>query len=207
MSRGILSAAVGLSLLMVPANPVSSGVGETVEVGDDYFDPATLPVGDERLIPGDGVVWAWADEVATSHNVRQVEGLFRSRISADPTMTYGRILSTGTFRYECEIHEPLMVGTVRVTVGLGITPTGLPVIRWAVPDSNTGRAFDVQFRIEDGPWRTWKKDTEQLKGVFGKNDKPVPFRLTRDYFIRARSQKSLARPDVVSGWSPPQLID
>jgi plastocyanin len=205
--RVVFSASVTVSVLLAPALSASSvGVQDTVQVRDDEFDPATVPPPGEFRIPGDAVIWDWVD-TSNPHNVSQLRGLFRSPISSDPTMTFNRTFSAGSFPYECDIHGSSMSGTVRVVVGQDITPSGLPLIWWADGTTNTGRAFDVQLRIGDGAWRTWKRDTERLKGVFGKNDRPVQIKPGRDYFIRARSQKSLSKPRSVSAWSPPRLID
>jgi plastocyanin len=210
MLRAIVAMSLGLWVLCGTATPVSSGgTGQIVAVEDDEFDPATLPrpLSGDIFTPGIIVTWDWADDVAKPHNVRQIRGLFRSPISDQPGTTFTRAFSAGTFRYECVIHEPLMIGKVKVVIGQEINPAGLYVVRWAGPETNTGRVFDVQFRIGDGPWRAWKTDTEQLKGIFGKNDRPVHYNPAKEYQIRVRSQKSRAEPRSVSDWSPPRFLD
>jgi plastocyanin len=183
---------------------ISGGTVATVEVRDSEFDPARV-AGD--VLPGESVLWEWVD-TGEPHNVRQLRGLFRSPISADSGTTFMRTFSAGTFRYECVIHEPFMVGTVKVVIGQDTTPSGLPLIWWADTDTNTGGAFDVQFRIgEDGRWRTWRMDTAKPKGVFGRNDRPVHFNAAKDYWFRARSQKRVDTPTKVSGWAPPRFFD
>jgi plastocyanin len=189
------------TILLATAMPADAGIEASVSVDDNVFDPNVVP----SLLAGDAVRWEWIGN--GTHNVRQVGGLFRSALSNDPGTLYTRTFSSGTFPYECEIHEPLMIGTVEVELWQGTSPSGLPLIKWAFPDSNTGRAFDVKFRIGDGPWRAWRTDTTSLGGVFGRNDRPVHFNPAKEYWFRARSQKGLNTPTKISRWSPPTLND
>jgi plastocyanin len=208
MLRAILSAVATLSVALGPALPVSSGPStDEIEVRDDVFDPATFPGPGQVRTPGVSVSWEWDDAVEHPHNVRQLGGLFRSEITAEPTFSFERRFSAGSFPYECEIHGPSMSGTVRVVIGQDQTLSGLPIITWADEITNTGRAFDVQFRIGDGRWRLWKKDTENFQGVFGRNDRPVQYESSKEYWFRARSQKRADTPNKVSRWSPARLFD
>jgi plastocyanin len=208
MFRGILAALVAISILAGAAPPVSSGgVDETVQVRDNEFDPTVVPSTTNPLIAGESIEWEWSFDVQNPHDVRQVRGLFRSPLSSTPGTLYGRTFSSGKFPYECSIHGPSMAGTVRVVIGQGAAPSGLPLISWADETTNTGRAFDVQFRIDDGPWRLWRKDTGSFHGVFGKNDRPVHYNAANEYWFRVRSQKRAGTPDKVSRWSPARLLD
>lgn len=206
MERGTMPRRVtGWMLLaaMTLAIAAPAGAGNIdVAVRDDEFDPSLI----QSKLAGDSVLWGWMNTGST-HNVRQVRGLFRSPLSSEPGTTYVRTFSAGTFPYECEIHAPSMVGTVKVEIWQGVAPSGLPLIKWAFPDSNTGKAFDVQFRIGNGPWRKWRKDTISLKGVFGRNERPVHFNPAREYWFRVRSQKSVNTPHKISRWSPATLND
>jgi plastocyanin len=193
----VLGVALGVA---VPAH--AGNIAEIVEVGDNFFDPDTVA----GAHPGEAVRWDWVGTSAT-HNVRQVRGLFRSPLSNEPGTMYTRTFSAGTFPYECEIHAPFMAGTVKVQVWQGATPSGLPLIKWAFPNSDTGNAFDVQFRVGDGRWRPWRTDTLKLQGAFGRNDRPVRFNPAREYWFRARSQKGVNTPAKISGWSPATEYD
>jgi hypothetical protein len=67
--------------------------------------------------------------------------------------------------------------------------------------STTGDQYDVRFRVgENGRWRTWKRNTTELRGVFGKGNNPVDYTVTKKYFVEARSEKSAA-PNHRSAWS------
>jgi hypothetical protein len=207
MKRTLFSVFLVGSLVFGASIPAtSSGIGVTVQVRDDLFDPEVAPPGDP-LTAGESVKWEWAPEIEAPHDVRQLRGLFRSPLSSEPGTIYLRDFSAGRFPYECSIHGPFMSGVVRVQLWQGAAPSGLPVMRWAFPDSNTGTAFDVQFRVGGGPWRVWKKDTTRLLGVFGRNDRPVHFNPGREYSFRARSQKRVDTPTRVSKWSPVTPFD
>jgi plastocyanin len=208
MTRTMVATLLAGTALLGQAIPANAGGGTAgVQVRDDEFDPPTLPVPGETLFVGDTVVWDWVDTVHP-HNVRQVRSLFRSQTESSPSFSFSRTFSAGSFPYQCEIHGAGMFGRVKVVIGQDITPSGLPVISWADETTNTGHAFDVQFRIgEDGPWRRWKKDTVAFQGVFGRNDRPVRFNPAKEYWFRTRSQKRTDTPTKVSRWSPPRLWD
>jgi plastocyanin len=203
MVRTILAAALAAATLVGTGAPATSGgLEETVQVRDDIFDPAVVPSTDNPFLAGESLEWAWAPEVEASHDVRQLRGLFGSPLSSTPGTRYFRTFSSGTFPYECSIHGPVMSGIVRVKIWQGFSPSGFPLLRWAFPDTNTGRAFDVRFRIGDGPWRMWKTDTQRGYGLFGRNDRPVHFNPSKRYSFQARSQKRVDTPRQTSQWSP-----
>jgi plastocyanin len=197
MLRAVISAAV----LLATALPASSGGSAgTVDVIDDDFLPSTLPVRTGRT-----VTWTWIGTMS-QHNVREDHRIFRSGAptAADGTM-FRRVFSAGTFHYYCALHGSRvggMAGLIRARLIHRTTTAGDPLLRWASPDSNTGRAFDVQFRVGNGPWRIWRKDTTKRSGVFGRNGRPVPFDPDRSYSIRARSQHRPGTGERVSRWSP-----
>jgi plastocyanin len=195
----VLAAAIVLGGA-VPAT--SGGVQETVQVTDNQFDPAVVPSTADPFLAGESLEWEWASDVGRPHDVRQLRGLFRSPLSSTPGRTYFRTFSSGTFPYECSIHGPVMSGTVRVKIWQSAAPSGLPLLRWAFTDTNTGSGFDVRFRIGGGPWRLWKTDTPSRYGVFGRNDRPVHFNPSKQYSFQARSQKRVDTPRKTSLWSP-----
>jgi plastocyanin len=203
MLRGLASTTPVVLLLLLGAVPVSSGgLDETVQVRDDEFDPAVVPSTTNPLLAGESIEWEWAFDVESTHDVRQLRGLFRSPLTNVPGTQYLRTFSSGKFQYECSIHGPSMSGTVRVMIFVDTAPSGLPLLRWAFPDTNTGNAFDVRFRVGDGRWRPWKTDTTKGFGVFGKDGRPVRYNPDKEYSLRARSQKGVNTPAKVSRWSP-----
>ena len=50
-----------------------------------------------------------------------------------------------------------------------------------------GDRYLVQFRAQGNRWRTWKRKTRRLQGVFGKQDQPISPRLGATYQVRVRS--------------------
>jgi plastocyanin len=83
----------------------------TVEMKGNQFVPQGISV---RV--GTTVTWVNDDQVA--HNVRQIESEFLSPDSIAPGGTFSYTFTrTGTFRYQCTFHHPLMNGTVVVTAG------------------------------------------------------------------------------------------
>lgn len=182
--------------LLAPA--ASEAAAKDIGIGDDFFSPKRVGV---RV--GSTVRWTRQTGSLNQHNVRQTKRLFRS---GDPTLgaiDYTVVFSAGTFPYYCEIHRLFgMSGVIRVPVRLAATPAGRPfTVRWATKASNSGSIYDVQFRVAGGAWRTWRSDVEALKGVFGKNGRPVTLKKGTKYSFRARSQHSVnARR--VSRWSP-----
>jgi hypothetical protein len=159
-----------------------------------------------RVAVGDSVHWFRAPDSTGPHNIREDGRLFWSGRSTDGPIDFTAVFSAGSFHYYCSTHGyPLevdkdgMEGFVRVPVSLSRLPSGLPfTVRWAVDASETGRAYDVQFRVGSGSWRTWKKDATNNGGVFGREAKPVRVRDGVRYSFRARSQDG---PNA-SGWSP-----
>ncbi|MEX0754179.1 MAG: hypothetical protein WD206_04590 [Actinomycetota bacterium] len=174
----------------------------TVGIDDNFFNPSTV-----SGIQGGGIAWDWLTP-NRQHNVRQNKGLF---ISGAPTSNddavFVRTLSAGTFPYYCEVHgSPTsgMRGTLRIKPTLDPSPTGPPfTVAWAGAATNTGKAFDVEYRVgAAGDWLPWKTDTTQTSAVFGLNDDPVAIAPGATYQIRARSQKSVTAIGKVSKFSP-----
>jgi len=143
---------------------------------------------------------------SNQHNVREDHGLFFSGPPTNwATKEFTRVFSSGTFPYHCDEHGPEMSGIVRVGMAQE-QDTDFPILVWAEDTTNTGRVFDVQFKVDQGRWRKWKTDTEKFKGVLGRNDRPVPLISTREYRFRARSQKRDNTPALHSRWSPVELL-
>lgn len=196
-------ASLGAALVVVP---VATGGSTFITVeanGNNEFDPDLIGTG----LGDNNLAWRWDDDGTTNrkHNVRQDDKLFYSGRPTDNRDPFVRSVSAGSFRYYCERHGGPggqgMAGKIIVSPSSDGIPTDDTVpIHWAIDQSTTGDQYDVRFRVESGDWRTWKRNTAQRRGVFGKNDNPVDFDPTKLYYVQARSEKS-ANPKRRSGWS------
>jgi plastocyanin len=192
--------AVALLTLLVPSG--AGAVTKEVTVHDSFdggFDPSQVD-----LVVGDVVRWSRDPTAAERHNVRQRKELFLSGpASDDPAWEYQRTFSAGKFAYNCTVHPVQMTGSVWVSPRMEAAPDGLPfTVRWATSNTNTGRVFDVRYRVDGGSWRIWKTDTSAFRAVFGKDRRPVRVLRGHTYDFGARSQKRDDTPRLTSGWSP-----
>lgn len=94
-----------------PSSP-STGGGNTVTVGNNFYAPADL-----NVAPGTTVTWQWAPD-AVEHNVTFDDG------PQSPTQSSGTFPRTfanaGTYGYHCTIHgAAVMHGTVTVAASGG----------------------------------------------------------------------------------------
>jgi hypothetical protein len=95
-----------------------------------------------------------------------------------------------------------MDGVVKVRPIFNAAPTGNPfTVTWADSATNTGKAFDVRYKVGTGTFKIWKNDTSQFKAVFGLNGMPVPVMLGTTYQFQVRSEQATNHAKV-SGWSP-----
>jgi plastocyanin len=197
--RALLLGVIGTLLAVPVAFAGSTTTLITVGVGDtNTFTPDDVT---KSLNSGTAFEWKRAPGALKKHNVYQDDKLFSSGSpTASPSFDYTRIASAGSFHYFCQVHSQ-MTGFIRATPGaFNVTSTTFDV-DWATPSTNTGKAFDVRYRINDGKWKTWKNDTTKLQATFG-NGKPANFTAGKKYEIQARSEKSKAKPKQRSGWSP-----
>lgn len=175
-----------------------TGVG----IDDNVFTPSSV-----SGVAGDSLTWDWLTPMR-SHNVRQNKTLFRSGSpTSDDNASFTRVFSAGTFAYYCEVHGGPgsgMDGTVKVRPTVAEAPTGLPfTVTWASASSNTGAAFDVEYRVgTTGDWVAWNTDTTDLSDVFGDGNDPVQVQSGVTYQVRVRSQKSVAATGKTSKFSP-----
>lgn len=185
----------------VAPGPVHAGSTIQVEVNDPFFDPRVA-----NPSVGQRVHWSRGAPSREGHNVRADGGLFRSGSVTRGPIDYTRTFSAGSFRYYCEVHgapagEPSegMVGYVRVAPKVTREPSGPPfTVKWATDDTNTGGAFDVQYRVGHRRWRSWKSNTSSFSAVFGRSGSPVGIQSGKIYSFRARSRKDYSASD----WSP-----
>jgi plastocyanin len=199
-ARTIAALAVGLACLVGPSMPAVAATA-TVGVGDFQFTPKRA-----AGAVGDTVSWEWDDNVQVAHDVREDHGLFSSgSLTSNPSAVFRREPSAGSFHYYCTAHgSPSggMAGTIKVSPTTGDGPAGAPfAVTWAT-STQTGSAFDVQYRKAGGTWRGWKSDAAAFGATFGKRNKPLAPQPGEIYEVRVRSQADGPTPARVSGWSP-----
>jgi len=110
------------SLLVVSAS--ASAVNHNVVVapnGDLSFDPKNLTIN-----AGDTVTWQWVSDGTMPHNVvgpgfRCAQGCDGEGGNGNPTIASWTVTRTftspGTINYRCEVHAPIMSGTITVNAG------------------------------------------------------------------------------------------
>jgi plastocyanin len=195
----LLVTALVAAVALVPATPSAAVAPVSVRVKDNVFRPDSVRT-DVFRSHGDILRWTRAADAENPHNVRQDDLLFRSGSpTTNSDFSYKRKFSAGIFHYYCEQHgSPTggMDGLVRVPPFQ--TDLDGPDFRvhWAADGTNTGKVFDVRYRIDDGPWATWQTDTDQFFANFRDAEHG------HEYAFQARSQKSRRDPDAVSKWSP-----
>jgi plastocyanin len=196
-----LSLAVAIAAAALAA-PASAGLPHQVTVDDDFYDPDLL-----KFDTGEAVNWASVGGgTAAEHTVTQDRHLFDSSTpSTNFTITVAP--SAGTFPYHCEIHGAAMTGTIKVAPTFASMVSArragaVAEVVWAAGATDTGNQFDVQYKVGNGEWKYWKKNTSQPGGEFGKQGKPVSIKDGKTYRVRARSEKSFNPKKRHSEWSP-----
>jgi len=200
-------AAVGMIALAAPASAMGGAPPISVQ-DDDFLPPETL------TSVGNNVTWDWDAGNVNEHNVVQDAKLFKSGAPATVDTPFQVSPSAGKFPYYCEVHGNK--GGLGMAGKLKVAPEAFPLkaahggdfafgVQWAV-GTDTGNQFDVQYRVDDGKWKNWKKNTSNPQGEFGNNDKPVNVRPGKTYGIRARSEKSSNPKKKRSGWSPKLIV-
>jgi plastocyanin len=193
-SRITRGAGLGIVLTGLLASSVSAAT-TNVDVNDGrFFSPRAID-----QAPGGGVHWLASG--VDDHSVTSDQGLFDTgapRAGVDFTRTF----SAGTFQYHCRKHGingGTMVGVVTVAPQVAAAPAGLPfTVKWATAASNTGNAYDVQYRVGTGAWRSWKSNTSAPSAVFGAQSNPVVVARGKTYSFRVVSRTGTAK----SGLSP-----
>jgi plastocyanin len=203
MRLRISVATVAVAALALPASASAGSL--TVTVKDDEFDPVV------RNVDFVGLPVHWMTSGTTNpHDVTQDKGLFKSG-APSTAFNFTRVPSAGTYPYHCTVHGGRggvgMSGKLRAPPTLAPAKRGTSVrVLWAGDFSNTGNQFDLQYKVGNGKWKDWKKNTSKRQGVFGQNGKPVSVNPTKTYRIRARSEKSSNPKKKRSGWSPKLTI-
>jgi plastocyanin len=203
------AAIIAASIALVA--PASGGPTPLIDVTDDEFTPEEMTI----VVANGGVAWGWNALNDHQHNVVQDRKLFNSGPPVLTRPAYELDPSAGTFPYYCSLHGNPgglgMSGTVKVAPAAGPFRRArrgdivIP-IRWASDSTETGDQFDVQYKVDDGKWKDWRKNTSKKTGSFGENGKPVRVRPGKTYRIRARSEKSSNPKKKRSGWSPALVV-
>jgi plastocyanin len=195
----IAGVAVGLAL------PVFAfGAGPTeIQIKDNFFTPASPAA--RAFQTGASFHWSRAAGSGGAHNVFQDAGLFKSGGLTSGPINFTISASAGSYHYYCQLHgSPAggMAGVVKVRPIFNAAPTGNPfTVIWADLGTNTGKAFDVRYKVGAGAWKIWKNDTLQFKAVFGQNMLPVAVMPGTTYQFQVRSEQK-SNHAKASGWSP-----
>jgi plastocyanin len=204
--RRALTVVIVAAGLVLPALAFARAA-TTIQVKNNLFSPRTPPT--RSFQHGASFQWTRAGS-GNPHNVRQDAGLFRSGNPAAGPFSFTISASAGTYHYYCEIHgSPTggMDGVVKVRPAFNAAPAGNPfTLIWADPSTNTGKAFDVRYKVGSGAFKTWKTDTTQFQAVFGRNMKPVPVMPGTRYQFQARSEQA-GNHSRVSSWSPSLTVN
>ncbi len=201
--RRALKVTILAAVLVVPA--VAFGRTATqIQVRDNAFSPA-LPAA-RTFQHGASFHWQRAASSVGFHNVRQDNRLFRSGNPTTGPINFTISASAGSYHYFCEIHGSRtggMAGVVKVRPAFTAAPTGNPfTVIWADSSTNTGKAFDVRYRVgASGTWKIWKNDTALFQAVFGQSNKPVAVMPGTTYQLQVRSEQASDHTKT-SGWSP-----
>jgi plastocyanin len=201
LRRGLMLAALAAALVLPT---LAFGAATQIQVKDDSFSPSNPPL--RGFQSGASFHWQRAAGSVGQHNIRQDDGLFRSGNPTTGPINFSVSASAGSYHYYCEVHGfpgGGMDGVVKVRPALNTAPTGNPfTVIWADSGTNTGKAFDVRYRVgTSGTWLTWKNDTTGFKAVFGQNLKPVQVQPGKTYQFQVRSEKSSDHTKQ-SDWSP-----
>ena len=202
----IAGAAAIVSLLALPGGALGGGTTD-IAVEDNVF----LPPDATNL----AFHFAWDpdgdQQTNHRHNIRQDDGFFDSGHPKKSGQFNVLLPSAGKFHYYCEVHGSKsggMDGVIRKYVyrNTAPVPNQSQLIWWGSEDGPARYRHDVQFRVGDGRWRTWKTDTKAVKGNFGAHNEPVDGKPGKIYAVRARTQKGQDESKR-SGWSPAFTFD
>jgi plastocyanin len=202
MRRWLTIAAVAVGLAL-PALAFG-GTPTQIQVKDNFFTPATPAA--RAFQTGPSFHWTRAAGSGGAHNVHQDAGLFNSGGLTSGPINFTISASAGSYHYYCQLHgSPAggMAGVVKVKPIFNAAPTGNPfTVIWADSGTNTGKAFDVQYKVQPSTtWKVWKNDTAQFKAVFGVNNLPVQVMPGKKYDFRVRSEQA-TNHSKASGFSP-----
>jgi plastocyanin len=154
----IRRAAIAATLLFVLSTSGAAAATRTIEVKNNFYDPATTKV---KL--GTTVLWHNATAATTHTSTADLFGLWNEGISGGTTSDPIIFKQSGSFAYHCTIHAS-MHG--KVNVRMRATPTTgtlstTYVIRFATINAPAGFVYDVQRRKHGGTYSAWISTTAQ----------------------------------------------
>jgi plastocyanin len=135
---------MALACLVVAAAPAAGATTYTVQVGDDYFNPAVRAVA-----RGDAVKWRNVGSRTHTVTLKNNFNFFTSK-SLGPGQVYTKTFpGAGTYAYLCIIH-PGQSGTIKVPIGL-TKVSGKIVIKLATA-SMSGFRHRIERKLGSGAW-------------------------------------------------------
>ena len=204
-------AALGALAIAVVVPSSASAAWVDIHVHDDYFDPDNVGIATFTFLDVDNpnAVFTWGnfngDTTTNNHDVVGNKGMFKSG-DAKKTGQYKLQASGGTYKYVCSLHDD-MKGAFGIRPDLNLISTTQARLTWANKFTETGKRFDVRYRIDGGKWKYWQKHTAKTKGTFGKKNKPVAADFENHaYDFVARTYKGKKSKKKRSGWSPPASV-
>jgi plastocyanin len=203
--RRYLLIGTAAALLAIPAL-ASAGSTTTVTVAPNNFNTFG-PKNVTKSVGTGSIHWQWGTSGSTfaAHNVRQDDKLFYSGpVTNSKPSGFTVIPSAGSFHYYCELHGSAtggMAGSINVRPLITNKNANSFQVEWATSALQTGDAFDVRYRVDNGAWKVWRNDTTTRQGTFGFGNHPIHVGPGHTYDIQARSEKS-TNLSKQSGWSP-----
>jgi plastocyanin len=144
----------------LPAGAVTT----TVTVVDFAFSPKVIKI-------AQGGTVNWMNTGTRTHTATQDAplSLFTTGNIARGTTSAGKVLNAaGTYAYHCTIH-PSMTGSIKVPVkvapGSGTTATVF-TITLATQPAPSGFVYDVQEKVGDGPWSSFRTGVTTASTTF-----------------------------------------
>ncbi|MDH5314032.1 MAG: plastocyanin/azurin family copper-binding protein [Actinomycetota bacterium] len=164
-----------------------------VEVGDFYFDPATVPV--KR---GGSVVF---DYVGPAHHTATdnsgLELYDSGSVGAGEPSTWFTFEAAGTYAFICTPH-PFMGGRVSVPMRAAPRTGGVHkrfTLTWASASATGDHVYDVQIRKPGKAWTSWRRGVTMRGDSFTPNAGKGRYRFRarmRDVALGERSRWSAA---------------
>jgi plastocyanin len=182
------------------ATPAGAQAAATITVEPTPNSNTYAPVRVTKSLDEAQFTWIWGPNGAGAvapHDVMQDAGLFDSG-TAVTEGRYELTASAGTFPYFCSIHFGMEARIAVRPVAAGGYPDPFGVA-WASDATETGRKFDVRFKVGKGRWQMWRNDTTGFKAIFGRGGRPVDVDAGKTYAFQARSVRTKRK---LSDWSP-----
>jgi plastocyanin len=193
--------------LALSAAPAGAATKDVEAAGNPFQGGLAFKPPSVKVAVGDVVRWTNTDgtvpHTATEdHQLWDLTGTYGipGNYGFGPGESRQRAFEAGTQHYYCKVHPTQMRGVVRVPVHTSVRNGAYGsrelTVRWAPRKSKGDRVFDVQIKLDDGPWYRFRKGTHEAKGTRHVSTGP-----TLHYSLRAR-MRSKSHPSKATGWSP-----